>query len=302
MKEFWSYKKMQKIPAPYRLTLGEGCTPIKSVDYEGLKVIIKDENENPNKSFKDRSLAYQVSRHVMEGKKKFVISSSGNAAASAAAYCGLANVELDIFVSDNINPAKLERIKCQESVEIRLHQSASAKSDAIKFANTTGAVNLRGSHDKYAITGYETIAYELVEQYPDIDSIFIPTSSGTSALGIHDGFKTMKKHVKIFVCQTSRVHAIASRFDKNFVATDSSYADAIVDRVASRKTDVASAVKDSGGSGFVVNDALLYQAKELAESQGLYYSYNSLLGLAGLIKAIQKSYKLIHPVVLASGL
>jgi threonine dehydratase len=302
MKEFWSYKRMQKIPENFRLTLNEGKTPIRQLKYEGLKVVIKDENENPNKSFKDRSLAYQVSRRVWEGKTKFVISSSGNAAVSAAAYCGLAKVELDIFISDHINTLKLERIKNFESEKIHFHQSQKAKSDAIKFASETGAFNLRGSHDDYALIGYETIAYELAEQYPDIDSIFLPTSSGTSAIGIYNGFKHVKKNVKIFICQTSRIHAMASKFDKDFIPSASSYADAIVDRVALRKTKITEIVKESEGGGFVVNDALLYQAKEAAESQSLYYTYNSLLGLAGLIKATQKSHELLYPVVLASGL
>jgi threonine synthase len=302
MNGIWSYKNLQNIDASFQLTLNEGSTPIRKINIEGLNVVIKDENSNPNGSFKDRSLAYQIAFHMEKGTRSFVISSSGNAGVSAAAYAGLAGVKLDIFVSDNINTTKLAKLELLKSDKIVIHVGPKPKSDAIKFASTTAAYNLRGSADDAAIVGFKTIAYELIEQYPDIDSIFLPCSSGTSAMGIYQGFIENGKKVKIYICQTSKIHSIASRFDRSFVKTDKSFADAITDRVSIRKMEVINAVKESEGSGFVINDALLYQAKEITENAGLFYSYNSLLGLAGLLKARAKGIKLIKPVILASGL
>jgi threonine synthase len=237
-----------------------------------------------------------------KGIRNFVISSSGNAGVSAAAYAGLAGVKLDIFVSDTINPAKLEKLDVLKSDKIIIHSGPKPKSDAMKFASATGAYNLRGSMDDIAIVGFKTISYELIEQYPEIDAIFLPCSSGTSALGVYQGFVDNNRKVKIYICQTSKVNTIASRFDRSFVKTDKSFADAITDRVSFRKSEIIKVVKESEGSGFVVNDALLYQAKEITENAGFFYSYNSLLGLAGLLKAKSKGIKLIKPVILASGL
>jgi len=302
MSEFWSYKNLNNVPAEFRLTLNEGNTPIRKLNFEGQQIMVKDENTNPNGSFKDRSLAYQVSYHVSKGVRKFVISSSGNAAVSAAAYCGLAGVELDIFVANQVNEKKLEKINVFLDSNIKLHRSNKPRSDAIKFARETGIKDLRGSVDDKAIVGYTTIAFELAKQFPEIDSIFIPCSSGTSALGVYQGFKKLKMKVKLFICQTSKVHSIASRFDKDFVKTSKSYADAIVDKIALRKKDVIDAVKNSNGSGIIVNDALISYAKGVAEANGFFYSNNSLLGLAGLIKLNNKGIKLNKPVILASGL
>ena len=69
-----------------------------------------------------------------------------------------------------------------------------------------------------------------------------------------------------------------------------------------RKNEVIEIVKKSDGMGLVINDAFLYQAKELAAANGLHFSYNSLLGLAALLKAVYKGIKFNFPVVLASGL
>jgi len=302
MKEFWSYSRFKKIPLEYRLTLGEGQTPFRFIDIDGLKVGIKDENQNPNGSFKDRSLAYQVSYHIFKGKREFAISSSGNAAISAASYCSLARVKLDIFVSNNIKPEKLSKLESLCSKDVILHKSLKPRSDLIKFIAESGATDIRGSKDDSAILGFETIAYEIIDQYPQIDSLFLPCSSGTSALGIINGFKRLKKKIKVYICQTAKVSQMASAFDKDFVKASTSYADAITDRVASRKKEVVSAVKGTDGGGFVVNDALLYQANDYAVKCNLYYSYNSLLGLAGLLKAITKLKNFKYPVVLASGL
>ena len=199
MKGIWSYKNLQNIDSSFQLTLNEGCTPIRKIKLEDLEVVIKDENSNPSGSFKDRSLAYQLSYHMEKGVRNFVISSSGNAGISAAAYAGLAGVKLDIFVSDNINPAKLEKLDVLKNDKIVIHSGPKPKSDAMKFATVTGAYNLRGSKDDTAIIGFKTIAYELIEQYPEIDAIFLPCSSGTSALGIYQGFVENGKNVKIYI-------------------------------------------------------------------------------------------------------
>jgi len=302
MNEIWSYNSMQNVPQSFRLTLNEGNTPIRKIDINGLAVMIKDENANPNGSFKDRSLAYQLSYHIASGKRKFVISSSGNAAVSAAAYAGLAGVELDVFVAEKVNPLKLEKLSKFENGSVRIHQSAKPKSDAVKFASEEKAFNLRGSQDEAAVTGFKTIAYEICKQYPEVSEVFIPCSSGTSTVGIAKGFNEHKKAVKIFICQTSKIHSIAKTFDHHFVSVTKSFADAITDRVAHRKNEVVDIVKKSGGGGFVVNDALLYQAEDIVEKQGLSYSYNSLLSLAGLLKAQTQGIELLNPVVIASGL
>lgn len=295
-------EKFNSLPQGNRLTLGEGDTPFKFVELAGHKLLgIKDENTNPNGSFKDRSLAYQISCLIDKGEKNFVISSSGNAGVSAAAFAKLANVNLTVFVAENVNPKKLEKLELIANGYngVVIEKSKKAKSAAIKYANENKAINLRGSQDDLAIIGFKTIVYELSEQYPKIDAVFIPCSSGTSTLALAQAFAELEMNVAIYACQTTRIHPIANAFDSEIESTETSLADAITDRVALRKDSVVAVVKASGGSVLAITDEEILEAQKLMQQYGFEYTYNSLLGFAGFLRVDSGMIK--YPVVIASG-
>jgi threonine synthase len=296
--------KYNVIPS-LQLTLDEGDTPVWEAFFDNYKVWIKNEMINPNNSFKDRSLAYQLSYYISIGSKRFVISSSGNAAISAASYVALANeCEIDIFIGNGISSNKYVRLNKFASGQIRIHKGAKPKSDAIKFAKQNNAINLRGSIDDLALTGFKTIGYELARQVPQIDSLFLATSSGTSALALHYAFEEMGLKVAIYVCQSEKVHPIASEFDKDFDEKPESMADAIVDKVALRKPKLLAALKKNGGGGFVLSDADILEAQARAGIAGIPMpSYNSALAFAGLSKALRSSgIDVKKPLILVSGI
>lgn len=296
--------KFNELPKELKLSLGEGNTPLELVELPGrMALAVKDENKNPNGSFKDRSLAYQMSMYIDRGQRRFALSSSGNAAVSAAAFAEIAAVELDLFVSPLINPLKWQKIQkfVSGSANIHVHQSLHAKSDATQLVmQDKNIVNLRGSLDDLALPGFKTIAYELAEQYPEIDALFVPCSSGTSALAIMQGFKELGKKVAVYICQTEKVHAIAAELDPSYSESDTSLADAIGDRVAHRKDEVISALHECGGGGKVISDTALLTVRHELSKAGFDYSFNSLLAFAGYFKLADNNYR--HTVILASGL
>ncbi len=309
----WKYKKLNNlVEEEYQLTLGEGDTPLEEYEIDGKKVFIKREDKNPNGSFKDRSLAFQISKLFEDGHKHLVISSSGNAAISAAAYCELAEIKLDIFVSNNIEQAKLDKLSTFNSQLVTLYKSDRAKSDAIKFAVDNNIPNLRGSMDDDAIIGFKTISYELAKQNPEIDAIFIPCSSGTSTVGIYQGYQDLIANSQpaltagrqptanlpnINICQTERIHPIAKEFDQKFTESEKSLAPAISDRVAKRKSEVISAISETNGSGWIIADKLLEEAKQIAKDIiGEDISYNSLLSLASYLKSKKQTANSHQPI------
>lgn len=272
-----------------KLTLEEGNTPVEELEIEGIIALLKREDKNPNGSFKDRSIAYQLSKHISDGGKKFCISSSGNAAISAYAYSKLSDISLDIFVSSKLASEKLSKLE-----GAKLHISDNPKSDCIKFSNETGAFNLRGSVDDNAYIGYYSLAEEISEL--DIDSIFIPTSSGNAALGIHQGLKKLGKHIPIYIVQTTKVCPIASLYDKEFIKTESSLVTCITDRVCKRKDQIVNLIKDSCGSGIVISD------EEILEVSKKYsLPINSSISIAGFSKALKKGYTIKRPLLVISG-
>jgi threonine synthase len=298
----WKYQQLNNIEPKYQLTLNEGATRLVTKNINNRDVSFKFENENPNGSFKDRSLAYQLSSKIAEGHANFVVSSSGNAAISAAAYAKLAGVTLHIFVSEHINMGKLNALQGMTTEKIILMKSLRPKSDAIQYSRETGAYNLRGSADETAVTGFKTIAYELAEQAPKIDAVFVPCSSGTSSAGIMLGFAEMKLNPGLHICQTARINPMASSYDKDFAPAATSLADAIVDKVARRKQQINDFIQQSNGSGWVLSDAELDQS--LAELEKLGFtgmSYNSALAFAGFIKAMKAGLPCVNPVIILSG-
>ncbi len=272
-----------------KITLEEGNTPVEELEIEGIKALLKREDKNPNGSFKDRSLAYQLSKHISDGVKKFCISSSGNAAISAYAYSKLTDIFLDIFVSTKLSSEKLSKLE-----GAKLNLSDNPKSDSIKFSNETGALNLRGSVDDNAYIGYYSLAEEIAEL--DIDSIFIPTSSGNAALGIHQGLKMLSKHIPIYIVQTTKVCPIASLYDKEFIKTETSVVTCITDRVCKRKDQIVDLIKDSCGSGIVISD------EEILEVSKKYsLPINSSISITGFSKALKKGYTIKRPLLVISG-
>lgn len=325
----WRYKKHlePKVKTEHQLTLGEGDTPCiqcnKLSKALGIDTVyIKREDLNPTGSFKDRSLAFQLSAHYHKGNTNFVISSSGNAAISAISYCKLFKCQLTVFVSKQIPKSKLNRLLTAAEVtnfsnkilqhtdnatirknNIEIIFSQKPRSDLIKFLNKNKAIDLRGSRDDLAITGFKTIAYELVEQTKNIDAIFIPCSSGTSTVGVYKGFKDLGiKSPQIHIIQTTKVHPIAKKSDKNFKKSETSLASAIVDKVAHRKEQVLEIIQKTNGSGWVISDKKIKESqKTLQKHCNIKTSADSALSFAGLKKALTKNFTIKRPVLILSG-
>jgi len=308
----WSFPQINKlVNQKYQLTLNEGNTPLeKYIINGGINfVVIKREDKNPNGSFKDRSLAFQISKKLEMGIKELVISSTGNAAISAIAYAKLSMLKLHVFISPKIPKEKMMKIKAAQNDNIRIYISNKAKSDAIKLSKKKNIINLRGSIDYDAIIGYKTISYELAKQNPEIDAIFVPVSSGTNVIGIYKGYSDLMRNKEIsiipqiHIVQTERIYPIAKVFDKEFERKNTSIALAITDKVAHRKQEVLNIIKKTNGFGWIISDDMIRNAIRLAKILNINNnSPNSNLSLAGYLKSKAKGYKFNNPCLIFSGL
>src|SRR5256886_11754155 len=86
-----------------RLTLGEGGTPLvraRSLEREtGVPEIwLKVEGQNPTGSFKDRGMVVAVAKALEEGARMVLCASTGNTAASAAAYAARAQTPCTVVL------------------------------------------------------------------------------------------------------------------------------------------------------------------------------------------------------------
>lgn len=290
----WRLKHLlPPLPKKYQLTLGEGSTALKKID----NIFFKFEFENPTGSVKDRGMAYQISKLRQQGKRKTVISSSGNAAISAASYCQLAGIELTVFISPKINKHKLGRL---EELDCRIIQTVKPISTAFQYAKNHNIYNLRQSVDLYATFGFETIGYEIAAE-AKIDAVFLPVSSGTTLVGIATGFGKLNRFPAFHAVQTEAVHSISSLFDREFREKEKSIASAIVAKYTPRQKEVIKIIKKSKGWGWVVSDSEMKEARKWLLSNNVSCSYEGAAALAALWKAGKNGYQYKYPVCILTG-
>lgn len=241
-------------------------------------LVLKREDLHPFGSHKGRSIPFMMQTYAAQGVRNFVISSSGNAAIAAASALP-AGCTLKIFVGKHIDSHKLETLntKCSTQNALTIEQVEHPKQHAFQEAKKAGVINLRQSMDDAALSGYASLAEEL-KKIPNLQSIFIPTSSGTTAQALGQNLPG----VEIHIVQTEAVHPMAKMFDKNFTPAENSLGSAIVDKIAHRKNAIVKIIKKSDGSGWIVSDALIRDAMKLFPA-----SPNSALSIAGLKKAVQ---------------
>ncbi|MEI6887424.1 MAG: PLP-dependent lyase/thiolase [bacterium] len=243
-------------------------------------------------------------------------------------------VKLKVFVSENLSKEKLLKLKSYENstnidvLNIEIESSLKPTSNCIKYCNTSGAFNLRASDDDNAIVGYLGIGEELANI--EFDSIFTTTSSGTSAIGIYlgyliakypeyfkdintnDGFKLqeyMDKLIsipnislpKLYICQTTKVHPIAGKFDIDYTDSPTSVISCVVDRIASRKEDLIKVIWTSRGLGYVISDNDIHESTQILNDNEVKIPLNSTCAFSGLIKSLKTGNIIKRPLIIVSG-
>lgn len=255
------------------------------------EVWLKREDLHPLGSHKGRSIPVMLHEHVLQGAREFVISSSGNAALAAAGAVAHHNknqptepLTLTIFVGNKIAAHKLARLQTYSGDRhIVIEQSERPKQAALQRAQGAGVINLRQSTDEFATLGYHELAAELL-RIPHLSAVFVPTSSGTTAQGLFEGFALLKATVAIHIAQTPSCHP----FVEATPIAEESVATAIVDNVAHRKNQIARVITESHGSGYVITNAEIIAAQTLIKNNcNFEASPNSALSVAALAQALK---------------
>jgi threonine synthase len=175
--------------------MGEGFTPL--VEAPGLakavgvgRLLIKNETTNPTWSFKDRGTVVAVADALCRGGRALGVVSTGNMAASVAAYGARARVPVLVLVSAETPAEKLPPVAVYGCTIVRVSGDYGAlyyrslELEGIRFVNSDAPTRVEGS---------KTIAFEICEQsrFVPPDWVIVPTSSGGNLRGILKGFEEM---------------------------------------------------------------------------------------------------------------
>ena len=91
-------------PGDPAISLHEGSTPLvpapRLSEEVGAEVLLKLEGANPTGSFKDRGMTCAVSGAVRDGAEAVICASTGNTAASLAAYAARAGLRGAVIVPE----------------------------------------------------------------------------------------------------------------------------------------------------------------------------------------------------------
>jgi threonine dehydratase len=154
--------------------------------------------------------------------------------------------------------------------------------------------SLRQSTDDTALIGYESLAEELAEA----GTIFIGTSSGTTAQALAGYFIKNKLPIQVHIVQTSSCHPMSDAFGMYEGPDERSDADAIVDITAQRKIALVPLIEKTGSRGWFATNENIRTAQELVKKHtGLDISTNSALSVAGAIQAAYAGHEIKGPVI-----
>jgi threonine synthase len=318
--DFMPVKKKQLI------TLGEGNTPlikaVKSTEtIKSTELYFKNEFQNPTGSFKDRPVSIGLSKALEFGIRDFIVASSGNGAASVAAYCAKASVVPTVYLPEFTSDEKVAQIRFYGAKVVKVPGPYSNSFTAAKHVTNGKTANLTTTFlNPYALEGDKVVGYEIFEQLDNSfpDYVFVPVGCGPLLVGAYKGFceyrclLNSQKPPKMVAVQADGNCPIVKAFlrNDNCVLPEpapDTIAGGIADGLCGYEKDGAytlSVVRKSGGFAVSVADEQILEAQKiLARNEGLFVEPSAAAAFAGVMKSVRE--KKIAPedrvVVLLTG-
>jgi len=262
-------------PGMHVVTLGEGSTPLLPAPRLsariGADVWLKWEGANPTGSFKDRGMTVAVTQALADGARAVVCASTGNTAASAAAYAARAGLEAVILQPEGgVARGKLAQVRAVGAkVETRTNfEEALEEAKALEAQGTHVLVN---SLNPLRLQGQKTAAFEIVEELggtPDV--LALPYGGGGNLCAYAVGFGELGSLPRFVAAQAENRAGTA--------------ASAIRIVEPAHAAEVDRALAESGGEIISMTDEAILDAwRLLAHDEGLFCEPSSAAGLAALL-------------------
>ncbi|MEZ0319119.1 MAG: threonine synthase [Pyrobaculum sp.] len=268
------------LPVKSGVTIGEGQTPlIPSNLKQGL--YIKFDGANPTGSFKDRGMALGVTAAKLAGANKVVVASTGNTAASAAAYAARAGMKCYVVLPrGNVARGKLVQAALHGAELVMINGLFDKALEYVVNYGTRYAYPLN-SFNPWRLEGQKTAAFEIYEELGCPDYVVVPVGNAGNISAIWKGFKELaelglcKKLPKMVGVQAERAAPLAKAWEMGrqepiFVDEPETVATAIKIGRPINWPKAMAAVRESGGFFVAVSDGeILKTQRLLAAGDGL---------------------------------
>ncbi|HYY22740.1 MAG TPA: threonine synthase [Thermoleophilaceae bacterium] len=282
----WRYA--ERLPVEPLVSLGEGDTPLVEAPWlserVGCEVWLKLEGANPTGSFKDRGMTVAVSAALGEGAEAVVCASTGNTAASAAAYAARAGLRGAVIVPEGkIATGKLAQALVHGARVIALRGNFDQALALVRQLVERNPIALVNSVNDYRIEGQKTGAFEVCDELGEApDVLCIPVGNAGNVTAWWKGFSELGSAPRMHGYQAE---GAAPLVRGAAVEQPETVASAIRIGNPARWEDAMNAFTASRGAVRAVSDAEILSAYALlGEREGVFCEPASAAAVAGLLK------------------
>lgn len=282
----WRYR--ERLPVEPLVTLGEGDTPLVPApalsERTGCRVFLKLEGANPTGSFKDRGMTVAVSAALRDGARAVVCASTGNTAASAAAYAARAGLRCAVIVPEGkIATGKLAQALMHGARVIALHGNFDRALELVRELVDRHPIALVNSINEYRLEGQKTGAFEVVDELGEApDVLCIPVGNAGNITSWWRGFCEVGVAPALHGYQAEGAAPLVRGAP---VPDPETVASAIRIGNPARWEEAMAAITSSRGHVRAVSDEEILAAyRFLAEREGVFCEPASAASVAGLLR------------------
>jgi threonine synthase len=269
------------------VTLNEGSTPLVEAPVisarVGARVLLKLEGANPTGSFKDRGMTLAVSRAKGAGAEAVICASTGNTAASAAAYAARAGLRGAVIVPEGkIAIGKLAQALIHGARVVALRGNFDQALEIVRELAANHPVELVNSVNPYRIEGQKTAAFEVVDELGEPPAaLAIPVGNAGNISAWWRGFDELEASPLLYGFQAE---GAAPLVRGEPVANPETVASAIRIGNPARWEEAMAAITASRGRIAAVSDEQILDAcRLLASREGVFCEPASAASVAGLL-------------------
>lgn len=282
------YKQYLDLPDHTRIiSLLEGDTPLIPMPRLGrelgCELFVKFEGLNPTGSFKDRGMTAAVSEAVGRGAGTVICASTGNTAASAAAYAARAGLRSIVLIPEGkVAVGKLAGAIAYGAEVIQIQGSFDDALSLVVEITQKTPIALVNSINPYRIEGQKTSAFEICDELGSApDWLCLPVGNAGNITSYWAGFKQYQKGLPrmLGVQAAGAAPLVLGRP----VEKPETVATAIRIGKPARGEQALEAAGQSNGKIVAVSDEEILSAQRMLALEGVWVEPASAAGLAGLV-------------------
>jgi threonine synthase len=270
------------------VTLGEGGTPLVPAEHlselTGCEVWLKLEGANPTGSFKDRGMTVAVSAAKADGAEAVICASTGNTAASAAAYAARGGMRGAVIVPEGkIATGKLAQALMHGARVIALRGNFDEALMLVRELTRRHPIALVNSINEFRVEGQKTGAFEVCDELGEApDALCIPVGNAGNVTSWWKGFQEYESAPRMLGYQAEGAAPLVNGAPVEHPET---VASAIRIGNPARWEDAMSAFTSSRGEIRAVSDAEILDAYALLGArEGVFCEPASAASVAGLLR------------------